>query len=131
MPVLKYILDVRDKKKLTESLVAQLDPELGITVDYAMNAWWHNLRGSGGLRLTEFGYKTFTQLLKLEHYNYSLEPFDLDSRIIIAMDRRLRQPYYIVTKKTMPVQVVFFGSKEAMMANLYGNIKKFIDNYTI
>ena len=131
MLVLKYILDVRNKKKLTESLVAQLDSELGITVDYAMNAWWHNLRDSGGLRLTEFGYKTFTQLLKLEHYNYNLEPFDLDSRIIIAMDRRLRQPYYIVKKKTIPVQIVFFGSKEAMMANLYGNIKKFIDNYTI
>jgi hypothetical protein len=46
------------------------------------------------------------------------------------MDRRLQQPYYIVTKKMIPVKIIFFGSKEAMIANLYGDIKKFIDNYT-
>lgn len=125
----KYILDVRDKKKLTETLVAQLDPELGITVDDATQHWWYNLRAGGGLRLTDIGFQTFTQLLKLEHYDYNLDPFDLDSKMIIAMDRRLQQPYYIVTKKKMPVKIVFFGSKEAMMANLYGDIKKFIDNY--
>lgn len=131
MQVLRFILDVRDKKKLTEALVNQLDPELGITVDEAINLWWYNLRAGGGMRLTKAGYETFTRLLKLENYTYNLKPFDLDSRIMIAMDRRLQQPYYIVTKKMMPVQIVFFGSKEAMMANLYGNIKKFIENYKI
>ena len=29
----------------------------------------------------------------------------------------------------MPVKLVFFGSKEAMLANLYGDIDKFLDNY--
>ena len=120
---------MRDKKKLTETLVAQLDPELGITVEHAYSTWWHNLRSGGGMRLTKKGHDTFTQLLKLEHYDYNLKPFDLNSKIIIAMDRRLQQPYYIVTKKMMPIQIVFFGSKEAMMANLYGDIQKFIDNY--
>lgn len=120
---------MRDKKKLTETLVAQLDPELGITVDDAVQHWWYNLRAGGGLRLTDIGFQAFTQLLKLEHYDYTLDPFDLDSKMIIAMDRRLQQPYYILTKKKMPVKIIFFGSKEAMMANLYGNIKKFIDNY--
>ena len=127
----KFILDVRDKKKLTETLVQQLDPELGITVDTALNLWWYNLRAGGGMRLTQAGYETFTRLLNLEHYDYNLDPFDIDSRLIVAMDRRLQQPYYIVSKKKMPVQIVFFGSKEAMMANLYGNIKKFIDNYRL
>ena len=131
MPAIKYILDVRDKRKLTETLVKQLDPELGITVETALSLWWYNLRAGGGMRLTQAGYETFTRLLKLEHYDYNLKPFDLNSKIIIAMDRRLQQPYYIVTKKMMPMQIVFFGSKEAMMANLYGDIKKFIDNYKI
>lgn len=120
---------MRDKKKLTEALVQQLDSELGITNDDAYNTWWHNLRAGGGLRLTKMGYATFTKLLKIEHYNYNLKPFELDSKLIIAMDRRLQHPYYIVTNKMMPVQLVFFGSKEAMMANLYGDIKKFINNY--
>ena len=130
MLVHKFILDVRNKKKLTEKLIQQLDPELGITVDHAYNTWWHNLRNSGGMRLTRAGYETFTQLLQLEPYDYSVQPYDLNSKLIILMDRRLQHPYYIVTKKMMPVQIVFFGSKEAMTANLYGNIKKFIDNYT-
>lgn len=120
---------MRDKKKLTEILLAQLDPELGITFDNAYTAWWHNLRAGGGLRLTKIGYLTFSNLLKLESYEFDLDPFDIDSKLIIAMDRKLQQPYYIVTKKLMPVQLIFFGSKEAMMANLYGDIKKFIDNY--
>ena len=122
---------MRDKQKLTETLVQQLDPELGITVDYALNHWWYNLRAGGGLRLTDIGYQSFTRLLNLEHYDYKLDPFDLDSRLIVAMDRRLQHPYYIVFKKKMPTQIIFFGNKEAMMANLYGNIKKFIDNYRI
>lgn len=120
---------MRDKKKLTEALLAQLDPELGITFDDAYTAWWHNLRAGGGLRLTETGYLSFSKLLKLESYDFNLEPFDLNSKLIIAMDRKLQQPYYIVTKKMMPIKIVFFGSREAMIANLYGDIKKFIDNY--
>jgi len=120
---------IRNKRHLTEELVNQLDPELGITIDNACQIWWYNIRAGGGLRLTDIGYTTFTKLLNLEHYDYNLEPFDLDLRLIIAMDRRLTQPYYIVFKKKMPVQIIFFGSKEAMMANLYGNIRKFIDNY--
>jgi hypothetical protein len=122
---------MRDKQKLTETLVAQLDPELGVTVDEAYRTWWINIRAGGGMRLTDTGYNAFTKLLKLEHYDYNLDPFDLDSKIIVAMDRRLQQPYYIVSKKKMPTQIIFFGSKEAMMANLYGNIKKFIDNYRL
>jgi hypothetical protein len=66
MLVIKFILDVRDKKKLTETLIKQLDPELGITVDHAYNTWWHNLRNSGGMRLTTSGYHAFLNLLKLE-----------------------------------------------------------------
>jgi hypothetical protein len=121
---------VRDKQKLTERLVKQLDPESGITVKQAMNTWWFNIRKNGGMRLTTNGLDAFTNLLKLEHYDYRIDPFDLNSKIIIAMDRRLQQPYYIATKKKIPVQIIFFGSKEAIMANLYGDIRKFIDNYS-
>lgn len=127
--MIKYILDVRDKKKLTQTLIEALDPELGITFDYAYSSWWHNLRNRGGMRLTNAGYKIFLEELELEHYNYKLEPFELDSKLMIAMDRRLQQPYYIITKKLMPVEIVFFGSKEATMVTLYGNLRKFVDNY--
>ena len=127
--MIRSILDVRDKRLLTQTLVDLLDPQLGITFETAYATWWHNLRKNGGMRLTKDGYLIFSNLLTIDHYNFNVEPFDVNSKLIIAMDRQLQHPYYIVTKKMMPVQIVFFSSKEAMMANLYGDIKKFIDNY--
>lgn len=121
---------MRDKKKLTETLVQQLDPQLGITVDDAITQWWFNLRASGGMRLTNAGYEAFTKLLKIEHYEFNLQPFDLNLKLVIEIDRKLQYPYYIATKKSMPTKIIFFGSKEAMLANLYGNIKQFIVNYS-
>jgi hypothetical protein len=31
--------------------------------------------------------------------------------------------------KKMPSKIIFFGSKEAMTAQLYGNIRMFLKNY--
>lgn len=119
----------RDKKKLTEELVQHLPEQFKITAQEAIPLWWHNLRGNGGMRLTRMGYETFTKILELEHYEYNVEPFQINSRMIIELDRKLQQPWYVKLHKQMPKALVFFGSKEAMMANLYGDLKKFIDNY--
>jgi hypothetical protein len=121
---------VRDKYLLTRELVQHLPDPYKITEAEALALWWFNLRRNGGLRLTKMGYETFTQQLDLEHYNYNVEPFAINSKMIIALDRKLQQPWFIVTHKMMPKTLVFFGSKEAMMANLYGDLKKFLDNYT-
>jgi hypothetical protein len=79
--------------------------------------------------LTKIGYETFSKHLELENYDYNVEPFAINSKMIIALDRKLQQPWFIIMHKQMPRTLVFFGSKEAMMANLYGNLKKFLDNY--
>lgn len=124
-----YILDVRNKRKLTQTLVDQLDPKLGFTADSAYTTWWYNIRPNGGMRLTTAGVKIFLEYLKLEHYCFTVDPMAVTSRLIIDMDRRLQQPYYIRMVKHYPREIVFFGSKEAMMANLYGDLRNFIDNY--
>jgi hypothetical protein len=121
---------VRDKRKLTEELVQHLPEQFKISIDDAIVQWWYNLRAGGGLRLTDQGYKTFTQLLNIEQYKYTVDPFAINSRTIVKLDRRLQQPWYLVVDKKMPKALVFFGSKEAMMANLYGDLQKFLDNYT-
>jgi hypothetical protein len=38
-------------------------------------------------------------------------------------------PYYIVVKKKLPTTIVMFGSKEAVLARLYGSLDKFLENY--
>jgi hypothetical protein len=121
---------VRDKRKLTETLVEQLDPDWGITVKKAMRTWWFNLRNTGGMRLTTDGYQTFCKELDLENYSFNIDdPTDFNQRMILDMDRKLQMPYYIHAVKGIPKRVIFFGSREAMVTNLYGDLKKFLDNY--
>jgi hypothetical protein len=48
---------------------------------------------------------------------------------MLKLDRKLQMPYYIEVKKKIPINIIFFGSREAMLARLYGNLNKFLDNY--
>ena len=121
---------MRDKKKLTRELVALLPEEQRISPESAFSAWWYNLRSTGGLRLTTTGYITFVDYLDLTQYEFHIpDAHEFNLRTVIALDRQLELPYYIVIKKGVPVSVIFFGSKEAMLVNLYGNLQKFLDNY--
>ena len=130
MPVIRYIREVRDKRKLTEELVKQLDPDLGITVKRAMNAWWFNIRKNGGMRLTGPGYTVFVEQLDLARYEWSIQdPHQFNQHVILDLDRKMQMPYYISTTKGIPKKIVFFGSQEAVMINLYGDLEKFLDNY--
>ena len=121
---------MRDKKKLTQELVALLPEEQRISPESAFGAWWYNLRSTGGLRLTTTGYMIFVDYLDLTQYKFCIpDAHEFNLRTVIALDRQLELPYYIVIKKGAPVSVIFFGSKEAMLVNLYGNLQKFLDNY--
>ena len=118
------------RQHLTHDLVGQLDPELGITDKIAMKTWWHNIRSSGGMRLTHAGYYIFDQVLKLTSYSFDLEdPHVLNSSILLSTDKKIQSPYYIMAKHTVPKKIILFGSSEAVMINLYGDFKRWLDNY--
>ena len=126
----QYILDVRNKKKLTEELVNQLDPELGYTVKRSIHTWWFNIRNNGGMRLTTAGYRAFCDELDLTHYEFPInDPHAFNQQLLLEMDSKLQMPYYISATKGIPKKIAFFGSKEAIMINLYGDLKKYLDNY--
>jgi hypothetical protein len=121
---------VRDKRKLTEELITLLPDEQRISVTSAMPSWWFNLRRNGGMRLTALGYQVFVDDLQLEHYSYAIDnPLLFNQQTILKLDRKMQMPYYIEAKKGIPKQIVFFGSQEAVMVNLYGNLQQFLDNY--
>ena len=44
---------------------------------------------------------------------------------LIALDRRMTCPYYMVNNRKLN-KLVMFGSKEAMMAVLHGDMQRFI-----
>jgi hypothetical protein len=121
---------VRDKTKLTKELIAILPEEDRIVLKFAMSAWWFNIRQRGGMRLTSTGYQTLAEDLELEHYSYSInDPHTFNKQLILKLDRKMQMPYYIDAVKGIPKKIVFFGSKEAVMVNLYGNLQQFLDNY--
>ena len=118
------------RRQLTHNLVKQLDPDLGITERIATKTWWHNIRSTGGLRLTHAGYLIFDRVLDLAHYKFDVaDPKSLNSDTLLEMDRKIQSPYYIMTKQMIPKQIVIFGSSEAVMINLYGDFKRWLDNY--
>ena len=120
---------MRDKRKLTEELIKHLPNNASITVDDVYPVWWYNLRSEGGLRLTKQGYQVFCEQLELEHWAQAIDIKDIDLRLVLDLDKRLQNPYYIEFDKKIPTRLIFFGSKEAVLARLYGNVRKFINRY--
>lgn len=118
---------MRDKRQLTQLLINQLPEASRRPVDEIYPMWWQNLRSGGGMRLTDRGYDMFCTVLELEHYRYSLT--GLDIRDIINLDRKLQSPYYVEFRKRVAYSLVLFGSQEAVLINLYGDLKKFLQSY--
>ena len=120
---------VRDKLKLTQALVSNLPAEFAEPVEVAVKTWWANIRKTGGLRLTEHGFYVFSRVLDLAHYELEIKPTPGNRRIVLTLDRKLQSPYYIRIDKRIPVSVYMFGSREAVAAQLYGDLEKFLRNY--
>jgi hypothetical protein len=121
---------VRDKKKLTQELIQLLPNQQRISVESAIPTWWFNLRRNGGMRLTTTGFRVFVEDLELEHYAYTIDnPMLFNQHTILDLDRKMQMPYYIHVVKGVPKRIVFFGSREAVVINLYGNLQQFLDNY--
>jgi hypothetical protein len=120
---------VRDKLRLTEELVRLIPEDVRPTLEEARLSWWYNLRAGGGLRLTEHGYHVLTEIVKLEHYDYILDPVRFTTLNLVDLDKKLQMPYYISLHKRNVKKITFFSSQEAVLVNLYGDLEKFLNNY--
>ena len=117
-----------NKKEITQKLLELLPDATATAIDLAMTTWYMNIRPQGGLRLTAIGY-TVLKTLNLESWTVSL-PEDkrgLNKRLLLDLDHKLQWPYYIDVKKK---QLILFSSREAMLANLYGDLPAFLKQYS-
>lgn len=116
------------KREIVEGLVAQLPESRQETVEEAMVSWWVNLRESGGLRLTYHGYHTLHNILEVESWSVDIGNAKqiMTKKVILDLDRKLTWPYYIDPKLK---RIVFFSSREAMMATLYGDLQSWLANH--
>ena len=69
------------------------------------------------------GKRAITEAL-IRQYPESLRP-----KLLVMLDQRLQDPYYLnVDRRNSSIK--FYGSKEAFLANLYGDLEQFLENYT-
>lgn len=114
-----------NKLALTQELITHY-PDAPMLSE-AMSTWWQNIREDGGLRLTDVGYFVFENNLELDSYTFELPEKFLTPRNLLALDRRMTCPYYMVNNRKHN-KLIMFGSREAMMATLHGDIQRFIQS---
>lgn len=126
------------KKEITEDLITKYGTTLEkyyklpsiLTVDTAMNTWWYNSSDIRGLRLSNLGFGVLDSLLKIPNYPIKFENTTMNSWCLVDLSRKVKHPYYFHNNaKSSDLIIVFFDEKEAILASLFGNLKKFIESY--
>jgi hypothetical protein len=114
-----------NRDEITQNIINQLPPsEQVITPEIANELWWQDIRGGGGLRLSMAGYQVFEQL-GIEKYVFEVAPNTPASPAqLISLNRYVTCPYYLRNGKKP--SITLYGSREATMYALYGDIKRFV-----
>ena len=108
------------------SRLIDLIPDQGReTIDQAMISWWVNIRNTGGLRLTWHGYNLLKNIIGIESWSVDISDAKktFTKRVILDLDHKLNWPYYVDPKNK---RIVFFSSREAVMATLYGDLQAWL-----
>lgn len=96
------------------------------SIDHALKSWWANARDTGGLRLSDPGYAAFLQIPEYKRFEFEIDRPILNGKNLLALDRYLSCPYHIRSAKRTYLTLTLFGSAEAMMATLYGDIAQWL-----
>ena len=118
---------MRDKQAITQALIRQYPESERPVLEWAMKTWWRNMKPQGGMRLSVHGFMAM-QRMQVEHYNFMIDLDQVRPKLLVMLDQRLQDPYFLQVDKREPC-IKFYSSKEAFMANLYGDLEKFLENY--
>jgi hypothetical protein len=109
-----------DRLAVTELFLQQLKSD--IDLDAAMEAWWWDSRPGSGLRLSDIG---FAAVMMLPHWQFDIPDSILTPRNLLALDRFMTCAYFLRRHRRQHC-LILFGDRESMMANLYGDVERFI-----
>ena len=112
------------KEEITQKILQGLPEDDRPTYDEACKSWWMNFRDGGGFRLTDAGYMALNTW-NFETYTFAVPPnLVAIARHLLILDKKLNCPYYIKIGKNP--QIVLFGSKQAVMLAMYGDLEKWM-----
>lgn len=120
---------MKNRHDITQAVINLLPSHQQMSVDDATKVWYRNIRTDGGARLTDLGFQTF-KMLDIESWSIALENIKqlrVNKSMLLALDRKITFPYYIDFPGQ---QLILFSSREAMLATLYGDLQKFLENYS-
>jgi hypothetical protein len=114
------------KLDYTQQLLKQLPEDGKPSEEVALLIWWQDIRPDGGLRLSAEGCVLFNRL-NITAYEFEIPVgAPVQANTLLVLNNKLTCPYYIVHGKRP--KLVLYGSKEATMYSLYGDIRKFINS---
>ena len=79
------------KLSLTKQILDTIDSPP--SEELALMTWWSNIQDTGGMGLTNEGFRIFTEVLDLKHYDWEFPDNKmLGNRIVLALDRKMEFP---------------------------------------
>jgi hypothetical protein len=114
------------RRDITQTIIDLLPADEQVSVDVAIRSWYRNIRSTGGLGLNKHGFEVMKSL-ELESWYFPVTDFKkaISKKILLDLDRKLQWPYYIDPRGK---RIVFFGSREALMATMYGDLQKWLSS---
>jgi hypothetical protein len=113
----------QDRHRLTAAILNSLDPEQRLSLPVATQCWWSNTMPNGGFRLTAEGYAILSQYLAHPGWCFPVSREQLNTRMLLDLDQKVACPFYIDHRRG---EIFLFGSSEAMMVKLHGDISRWI-----
>lgn len=113
------------KETFTKIFLQQKDRSIdAANVKLHLYKWWqsHRSKDSGGLRLSEDGFKFLTEELDLRSYEIPFtEPIDLSPQTIIFFDRHMDSPYFLTNQS-----ITVFSERKSFELMLFSDdIRKY------
>ena len=127
------------KEQITELVFNEIPESFNtfseISIDQLLFRWWLTGRHSDNLRLTDEGHLAF-KLANLEYYDFyfNIRSFNNTRDLILQLSKKIQCPYYLgsnLANKPNQYFIRLFDSKIAMMLNLYGDLKEYLDSVKI
>jgi hypothetical protein len=113
-----------NKRDITQELIRAWPGAAAPELNEALFDWYVNIRDTGGLRLTAEGFRVLSQTLEIQHWHLPFEPKTITKRVLLDMDRKIAFPFYLDSRAR---KIVFFSSREAMMATMYGDLTAWLN----
>ncbi len=116
-----------DQAQLTKKYLELAGSATDLTYqDFRKTLWW-NFTDNNSLRLTSYGYRFLSEILKVKHYSFTLKN-RLANKNLIQLERYFPGVYFLYRNEII---IVFDESDASMLALLDGDLKTYLENLEV